>query len=496
MLSRCHRARIFRTNRVMRLLISVSLMISLCLQCPISPLRAQDAGNISVGRIRATDSSTPSQTDDTGEMSSGTDISEPVAANSDPVSSGDPFNGLTISASEFLVITTSRGVTLLSRTIPERRCIPASSKLMTAVIALEALPSDTSIPVTRKALDIDKKSSSPISMKEDQNYSVKYLVSAILLRNSDAAAFMLAEYISDDEATFVERMNETAKNLSMNDTQFVNTSGQCVFLERSADLEASSTSEQFTTASDLALLFRYALNLTAFREIFTEYSFLQFQEDGKPLSLSSSVLSAWGIEEIQGASLFTPASSDPLAETCLFALAQKGDLEVILMVTGIPDQSSYQTLHDLVGVTFSTFEVSPLVEAGDPYRGVIVEGVQDQVNAVFRNTVLYAHPIGQSFSIPVSEFSPSLLTTLPIKKGDVLGQVRLTLEDGTQITTEVVAAENMVVQENFLTFSAKLIDSNRNIGYLIAGCIAVILLLVIRGGISIAMAYRKRFSQK
>ena len=488
------RSRIIQSNCVMRLLITVSLVIVLCLYSPVSIVLAKNSDSVSDRGIDSTDTSATSSSMESPPATESESVTE--EAIDVPTSETDPATGFTIDASEFLVIATSRGVSLLSHTIPDRRSIPAASKLMTAVIALEALPSDEDIPVTKKALDIDKKSPSPISLKIDQKYTVKFLVSAIILRNSDAAAFMLAEYISENEVDFVERMNETAKNLSMNDTNFVNTSGLSVLQGIPGDVDAVFSSEQYSTASDLAILFRYALNLSAFREIFTEYSFLQFQEDGKPLTLSSSVLSAWGIEEIKGASLFTPSFSDSVSESCLFALAQKGDLEVILLTTGIPDQSSYQTLHDLVDVTFSSFEVSPLIEAGDPYREVNVAGVTNPVNAVFRATVLYAHPIGQSFSIPVSEFIPSVFTTLPIKKGDVLGQVRLTLEDGTQVTTEVVASDNMVVNENFFTSTAKLIESNRNIGYLIAACILGLFFLAIRVVIRFFTGKRKSYDRK
>lgn len=391
---------------------------------------------------------------------------------------GAPQNGLSIdvSSQQLLVFGTARGVKLFQSTAIEPQNIPAASKLMTAVIALENLSGDTLITISNEAESADLSSAVPIGLKKGSKYPVTFLVASVLYRNSDAAALSLAEYIDNSEADFVERMNDTAKKLSMKNTFFVNTSGKSTLTGVPSEVPNSSGLRQYTTIDDLSVLFRYALNITEFRDVFTDYKMIQFPDSGKPMSLSSLVVSAWAIENVEGAVLFPATGSESSDSACVLGLASTENFEIAIIMSGFADNMLYRDLNAVVDSIFNFYEVSKLVESGDAYKSVEIEGMAEPIPSAFKNTVLYIHPAGKEYIIPESIFTPSNVLTLPIKKGDVLGQVEITLEDGTSLVTEIMAVESIEVNESLLARATKTMENNRNITILIIACFVCLVL--------------------
>lgn len=368
-----------------------------------------------------------------------------------------------------LIVGTGRGMVLYHNHDNIAANYPAAPKLMTAVIALEALTLDTQVTISSDAEALDEKSDNPLYLSKGEKCSVKYLVTAILYMDSDAAALSLAEYIASDELSFVKRMNETAKSLNMSSTLFANTSGESVVQDYPTSLNAISYSSyafQYTTVADLSLLFRYALSLQEFQDLFTKYKSLMFLSDGTPQTLTNSMSAAWGLNpQLKGAARFE--CSDSESNSCILAFAAVNDFEIAIILGGSQDDSMYQDLYKSINSIYSFYEVSDLVAAGDAYRQVSLSGLPEPLAAKFELTVRYIHPIGNDFIKPNAVFIPSESITLPVSIGQSLGQVRFELEDGTQIDTEVVAAESMWTKSDFLSDTMALLEANRNLSVII-----------------------------
>ena len=368
-----------------------------------------------------------------------------------------------------LIVGTGRGMVLYHNHDNTAANYPAASKLMTAVIALEALTLDTQVTISSDAEALDEKSINPLFLSKGEKCSVKYLVTAIIYMDSDAAALSLAEYIASDELSFVKRMNETAKSLNMSSTLFANTSGASVVQAYPTPLNAISYSSyalQYTTVADLSLLFRYALSLQAFQDLFTKYKTLMFLTDGTPQTLTNTMSAAWGLNpQLKGAARFE--CSDSESYSCILAFAAVDDFEIAIILGGSQDDSTYQDLYKSINSIYGFYEVSDLVVAGDAYRQVSITGIPESLASKFEMTVRYIHPIGSDFIKANAVFIPSESVTLPVSIGQSLGQVRFELEDGTQIDTEVVAAESMWTKSDFLSDTMALLEANRNLSVII-----------------------------
>ncbi len=129
---------------------------------------------------------------------------------------------------------------------------PASTtKVMTTILALERLDDQESIVPTKKVLSIP---ASKLSLFPGKPYKAIDLIKGAMVESANDAAYSLAVAIGGSEEHFAEMMNEKAQLIGALDTHFENASGLYV-------------PNHYSSAYDLALIFRYALENPAFREI-------------------------------------------------------------------------------------------------------------------------------------------------------------------------------------------------------------------------------------
>jgi len=131
------------------------------------------------------------------------------------------------------------------------RVIPASTtKIMTALLVMEHLPLDSYVTVSRNAT---LPQPSKIYVKQGEQYKVRDLLYAVLLKSANDAAVVLAEAVSGSHWKFVQLMNKKAKEINANHTRFTNANG------------LPTKEKQYTTAYDMYLIFRQALKHKFFR---------------------------------------------------------------------------------------------------------------------------------------------------------------------------------------------------------------------------------------
>lgn len=150
-----------------------------------------------------------------------------------------------LTARAAVILNAQNGGVIYSKN-PHLRLPPASTtKVMTALVALERLPMDRMVTISAHAWG---QAPSKAGLVRGAQYSVKDLLTATLVSSSNDAATALAEAVSGTEWQFAALMNEKAKQLGMKDTRFINASGL-----------TNKRKKQYTTAYDLALLMRQAV---------------------------------------------------------------------------------------------------------------------------------------------------------------------------------------------------------------------------------------------
>jgi D-alanyl-D-alanine carboxypeptidase len=145
------------------------------------------------------------------------------------------------------VITEAKSGRVLFAKNEEERFPPASTtKIMTAIVALENAPLERKIV---PAAGIVRVEPTIAGLKPGVEYSLSDLIDAILVKSANDAAVAIAENLAGSEKEFARMMNRKAEEIGMKNTYFATASG----------LPTGKKDRQYTTALDLARMMRYAL---------------------------------------------------------------------------------------------------------------------------------------------------------------------------------------------------------------------------------------------
>ena len=164
-----------------------------------------------------------------------------------------PINvlGLSVPSRSAILIDQDTGRVLYSKNINEKRLIASTTKIMTAIIAIESGKLDDVVTINDS---ISKSYGSGIYIKPGEKITLRELVYGLLLRSGNDAALAIEDYLGGHDK-FITKMNIKAKKIGMNNTHFENASG------------LDEESENLSTVYDMALLMKYANNNYDFREI-------------------------------------------------------------------------------------------------------------------------------------------------------------------------------------------------------------------------------------
>lgn len=139
---------------------------------------------------------------------------------------------------------------LYANNIHQQRSVASISKIMTAVLAIESGKLDDIVVVGD---EIDKSYGSGIYIQKGEKISLRDLVYGLMLRSGNDASYAIAEYVGGD--SFVEMMNNKARDIGMKNTIFNNPNG--------LDEEKGN----YSTVYDMAILTSYAMNLDEYKKI-------------------------------------------------------------------------------------------------------------------------------------------------------------------------------------------------------------------------------------
>ena len=141
---------------------------------------------------------------------------------------------------------------IYAKNIHAKRSIASISKIMTAILAIESGKLDDTVVIGD---EIEEAYGSGIYIKQQENIKLEDLLYGLMLRSGNDAALAIANYVGGSVDKFVELMNEKAKELGMNNSEFNNPSG------------LDEDKGNYSSAFDMAILTSYAMHNEKYREI-------------------------------------------------------------------------------------------------------------------------------------------------------------------------------------------------------------------------------------
>jgi len=204
---------------------------------------------------------------------------------------------------------------------PDEQLPPASTtKVLTATLALESGRLDERVKVSRSATRVQP---SKLHLRAGDSLCLRDLTRAVLLRSANDASIVVAEALAGSVKSFAAKMNRRAAELGAQNTKFVNPNG----------LPAAG---HLSTARDLALIFRHALDVPDFREIAAtpESRITAWRRERRQtfyLHNSNRLLRDYRVPVV-GKTGYTRA-----AKRCFVGAASEGGREVVVALLGSTD---------------------------------------------------------------------------------------------------------------------------------------------------------------
>jgi D-alanyl-D-alanine carboxypeptidase (penicillin-binding protein 5/6) len=308
------------------------------------------------------------------------------------------------------------------------RLPPASlTKMMTAYIVERELDEGRiamtdMVPISVKAW---RTGGSRTFVREGTQVSVEDLLKGVIIQSGNDASVALAEFVAGSEDAFVDIMNQQARQLGMNNTNFENASGL-------------PHPNQYSTAYDLALLAKAIIE--DYPENYPLYAVKSFTYNNIRQPNRNSLL--WRDESVDG--LKTGHTEE--AGYCLVASAKRDNTRLIAAVMGASSaEVRAREVQKMLNYGFRYYETERLFRAGQELVDAKVwGGKSDQISVGLAEDVFVTIPRGARDKLESTVDLDSVIKA-PIKVGDELGRIQVML-DGEVLVDEPALALTDVQQ--------------------------------------------------
>lgn len=311
---------------------------------------------------------------------------------------------------------------------------PASiTKIMTLILIFDAIKDgkislEDTVTVSEHAASMG---GSQVFLEQGETQSVETMIKCIAIASANDACVAMAEYISGSEDAFVQSMNERAKGLGMNNTNFVNCCG----------LDAEG---HMTSAMDVAIMSRELI--TAYPAIH-DYSCIWMDtithvtrrgESEFVLTNTNKLLKQY--EWATG----LKTGSTSLAKFCLSATAKRNDIELISVIMASPNgKTRVSDSITLLNYGYGICSLYRDTEMPQIESVPIRNGIKSEVSVEYASdfTYLFTEPYDKSLIECQEEFLDDL--EAPVQKGDVIGQITYKYNGKFMASVDITAAEDI-----------------------------------------------------
>ncbi|UOE61564.1 D-alanyl-D-alanine carboxypeptidase [Priestia filamentosa] len=274
-----------------------------------------------------------------------------------------------VSARSAILIDQRSGRILYEKDIHEKRRIASITKIMTAILAVESGEMNKKVKVSRDAIQTE---GSAIYLEENEKILLEDLVYGLMLRSGNDAAEAIAEHVGGSKEGFVYLMNQKAAEIGMENTEFANPHG------------LDDHENHYSTAYDMAILMKYAMNSKKFREISGTKTYrTKSGAHVRVFKNKNKLLTSLYPHTTGGKTGYTKR-----AKRTLVSSAQKDGLDLIAVTINAP--SDWDDHIYMYNMGFDNYKATKVVQEGE------IEGVKNK----FYEDKLY---VKRDFIYPLTE---------------------------------------------------------------------------------------------
>jgi D-alanyl-D-alanine carboxypeptidase (penicillin-binding protein 5/6) len=358
-------------------------------------------------------------------------------------------DNLSIVGEAAVLIDTDTGQILFQKN-PHEKLYPASTtKIMTGILAIEEGNLDDLVTIDEEVLkNLD---GNHIALEPGEQISLKDLLYAALIESANDAAIAIGKHISGNYDSFISLMNEKAKEYGALNTNFTNPNGL-------------PDENHLTTAYDLAMIAKHAMENETFRNIVKSYTYTiqptNIKKEARYLKSANRLLYSNNKIEVDGkvvpikyqGATGIKTGYTHVAQQCLVSSASRGELNLICVVLKSTGTNIYSDTHKLFNYGFNDFKRTNLAfknEFIDTFP--VKDGDLPYVTGIVDKDLKMNIPIDSKNEIERKVTIPEDLRA-PIKKGQVIGDIEFYLGGEKIGTSNIISTMDINKKSPTLKF--------------------------------------------
>ena len=385
-----------------------------------------------------------------------------------------------------LVIDTVTGATLFSQDADEKIYPASTTKLLTAILALENCSLDETVTFSETAVDLESGASS-IDAVAGEEMSLEDVLYGLLLPSGNDCANAIAEHVAGSIDAFAEMMNEKAEELGCTSSHFTNPSGL-------------HDSDHYTTASDMFLIAKEAFSNSTIKEIISCASYTvgaTNMSDERTFSNSNSLIqtdsSYYNSTVVGGKTGYTSS-----AGRALVILSESNNMNLICLFFNCPYYYGvFSDANTLLDYVYNNFSIVNISEAEERFSSSFADAkiVLDSTSSII---------IPNSISLSDLDSTLTFATDMDAEEFEEAKlSAGVTTQDGRHLYAQIdyyfdgnYLGNIFVIVDDTLEISAASVSNVTYIDMIYAIPALILGLIILISAILIGISHRKKFTRR
>lgn len=365
---------------------------------------------------------------------------------------GDKIVGVDENVRSYIIGSEDSGDIFYQKDADTKYPIASMSKLMTFLLVREAIDNnkigyDSKIKATKDAEELTGPAYSSYGVKEGEEYTIKDLLTGLMVVSGNDCANLLATTIAGSEDKFAQMMNDKAKQLDLNSQQYFNASG----------LNTEDDKQNSSSAKDLFELTRIIVD--KYPDILEYSKIREINDEEKNIHEKSTIPFVGEIDGVDGLKTGTTDEAKYCLTTTIdmAKLDRKNNYRAIAIVMGAEtrdDRNSAMT--DLIYYVSRFFTYKKIADINHPSKSIKVNSVKEGYIELYPDKDLGF--ILKDKMMPSVKYDIKKNIKAPVKEGEVLGKVNINYKD-KDYEASLISKKNQTEASDFTRIKRTISDA-------------------------------------
>ena len=337
---------------------------------------------------------------------------------------------INLHAKSSILVEESTGKVIYENNADEQLHPASMTKIMSMILIFEAinegkLSLSDDVVISKESANMG---GSQVYLNEGETYKVEELLKAVSIASANDAVVALAEKVSGTKEKFVEKMNEKARILKLKNTNFINPHGL-------------DDNNHYSSARDMAFMAKELLKYENVLSYTSKYEDYFKKKDGSSIWLVNTNKLVKFYNGMDG----LKTGYTEKAGYCLTSTAKKNGLRLITVVMGEDSiENRTEDTLKLMNYGFNTIKKELILDKNKVVDKLKMDlSSKKYIDVYLKNDIVKIYDINSSKIKYNYKIKYKDNIRFPLKKGSIIGKIKVDLDDGTSLSEDLIIKENV-----------------------------------------------------